>query len=135
MLIHQLSRRTGITIHTIRFYEKSGLLKGKRNEFVKSNTYNHYDEESIERLELIRDAKSIGFTINEISQLIDAWYSNKTSTTDKLCVLDEKLIEIENGIKQLRGNEKTDCTVQRRYNQRCLLVALPFHLYHTYFLI
>jgi MerR family Zn(II)-responsive transcriptional regulator of zntA len=106
MLIHQLSRRTGITIHTIRFYEKSGLLKGKRNEFVKSNTYNHYDEESIERLELIRDAKSIGFTINEISQLIDAWYSNKTSTTDKLCVLDEKLIEIENGIKQLREMKK-----------------------------
>lgn len=28
MLINELSKRTGITAHTIRFYEKSGLIKG-----------------------------------------------------------------------------------------------------------
>ena len=72
MLIHELSKRTGITAHTIRFYEKSGLIKGKRDENVKSNKYFHYDEETVDKLELIRDAKSIGFTINEICQLIEA---------------------------------------------------------------
>lgn len=101
MLINELSKRTGITAHTIRFYEKSGLIKGKRNENVKSNNYFHYDEETIEKLELIRDAKSVGFTISEISQLMDAWYNNKLSISEKLAVLEEKLLSINERISQL----------------------------------
>jgi MerR family transcriptional regulator, copper efflux regulator len=103
MLINELSKRTGITAHTIRFYEKSGLIKGKRDENIKTNKYFHYDEETVEKLELVRDAKSIGFTISEISQLMDAWYSNKMSIADKLAVLDEKLQSIEERITQLQG--------------------------------
>jgi DNA-binding transcriptional MerR regulator len=106
MLINELSKRTGITAHTIRFYEKSGLIKGKRDESIKSNKYFHYDEETVEKLELIRDAKSVGFTINEINQLMDAWYNNKLSVEDKLAVLDEKLASIEERIKQLKGMKK-----------------------------
>ncbi len=101
MLINELSKRTGVTIHTIRFYEKAGLIKGKRDENVKSNNYFNYDEESVEKLSLIRDAKSVGFTINEIGQLIDAWYNNQLTVADKVAVLDEKLSSIEERIQQL----------------------------------
>lgn len=106
MLINELSKRTGITVHTIRFYEKSGLIKGKRNEDIKSNKYFHYDDESVEKLELVRDAKSVGFTISEISQLMDAWYNNKITISQKLEVLDEKLQSIELRIKQLKEMKK-----------------------------
>jgi MerR family Zn(II)-responsive transcriptional regulator of zntA len=106
MLINELSKRTGITAHTIRFYEKSGLIKGKRDETVKSNNYFHYDDETVEKLELIRDAKSIGFTISEIAQLMDAWYNNKMTITQKLAVLDEKLLSIDERIKQLKEMKK-----------------------------
>ena len=102
MLINELSKRTGITAHTIRFYEKSGLIKGKRDENVKSNNYFHYDETTVEKLELIRDAKSVGFTINEIGQLMDAWYDNKMTIAEKIGVLDEKLLSIDERIKQLK---------------------------------
>jgi MerR family transcriptional regulator, copper efflux regulator len=101
MLIHELSKRTGITAHTIRFYEKSGLIHGKRDETVKTNNYFHYDDETVEKLELISYAKSIGFTLREIGQLIDAWYNDTFSIADKLVVLDEKLLSIEVKIKQL----------------------------------
>ncbi|HRI01447.1 MAG TPA: MerR family transcriptional regulator [Saprospiraceae bacterium] len=106
MLINELSKRTGISAHTIRFYEKSGLLKGKLDENVKTNKYSHYDEESVERLELVRDAKSIGFTIREISQLMDAWYNNKMTVDEKLKVLDDKLVSITDKIKQLKEMKK-----------------------------
>ena len=106
MLINELSKRTGITVHTIRFYEKSGLIKGKRNEDIKSNKYFHYDDESVEKLELVRDAKSVGFTISEISQLMDAWYNNKITIPQKLEVLDEKLQSIKLRIKQLKEMKK-----------------------------
>lgn len=101
MLINELSKRTGISIYTIRFYEKAGLIKGKRDENVKTNNYFHYDEESVEKLELVRDAKSVGFTISEISQLMDAWYNNKMTISDKLDVLEEKTKSIDAKINQL----------------------------------
>lgn len=106
MLINELSKITGISVHTIRFYEKSGLIKGTRNNEIKSNNYFHYDEEAIEKLELIRDAKSIGFTISEISELMDAWYTNKLSIPEKLVVLDEKLVAIKQKIKELKEMKK-----------------------------
>jgi MerR family transcriptional regulator, copper efflux regulator len=106
MLIGELSKRTGLSAHTIRFYEKSGLIKGKRNENVKTNKYFHYDEEAVEKLALVRDAKSVGFTISEIAQLMDAWYNNKITVSKKLAVLDEKLLSIDDRIKQLKEMKK-----------------------------
>ncbi len=50
MLINELSKKTGVSTHTIRFYEKSGLIEGKQDEMVKSNNYFHYDEVTVEKL-------------------------------------------------------------------------------------
>jgi MerR family copper efflux transcriptional regulator len=106
MLINELSKRTGISAHTIRFYEKSGLIKGLRDENVKSNNYFHYNEETVEKLELIRDAKAIGFTISEIAQLINAWYSNEFLKDEKIAILDEKLVSLGQKIKDLKEMKK-----------------------------
>jgi MerR family transcriptional regulator, copper efflux regulator len=101
MLINELSKQTGVTAHTIRYYEKFGLIKGTQKVEVKSNNYFHYDDESVYKLELIRDAKAAGFTLNEIKQLIDAWYSGKFSIAQKIAILDEKLVSIDEKIQQL----------------------------------
>lgn len=106
MLINELSKKTGISSHTIRFYEKSGLIKGKRDETVKSNNYFHYDEETIEKLEFINDAKSVGFTINEIGQMIDAWYNNKFSKEEKLNILEDKLRALKHKLKEIKEMKK-----------------------------
>jgi MerR family transcriptional regulator, copper efflux regulator len=106
MLINELSKRTGISAHTIRFYEKSGLVQGKQKKEVKTNNYFHYDEETVDKLLLIKDAKSIGFTIKEISQLIDAWYNEKFTVKNKLAILDKKIVAIDEKIKQLKAMKK-----------------------------
>lgn len=102
MLIHELSKRTGLSAHTIRFYEKSGLIEGKQDESVKSNNYFHFDEVTIEKLEFISDAKSVGFTIKEIGQIIDAWYNKKYTKKQKLEILDDKLISLEQKLKEIK---------------------------------
>uniref|UniRef100_UPI00404763D8 MerR family transcriptional regulator n=1 Tax=Algoriphagus sp. TaxID=1872435 RepID=UPI00404763D8 len=102
MLINELSKKTGLSIHTIRFYEKSGLIEGKQDVTVKSNNYFHYDEVTVEKLEFISDAKSVGFTIKEIGQILDAWYNNKFTKTQKLEILDEKLISLEQKLKEIK---------------------------------
>ena len=106
MLINELSKKTGISTHTIRFYEKSGLIEGKQDASVKSNNYFHYDEVTIEKLEFVNDAKSVGFTIKEIGQIIDAWYNRKYTKKQKLEILEDKLISLEQKMKEIKGMKK-----------------------------
>jgi MerR family Zn(II)-responsive transcriptional regulator of zntA len=106
MLINELSKKTGISTHTIRFYEKSGLIEGKQDETVKSNNYFHYDDITIEKLEFINDAKSVGFTIKEIGQIINAWYNKKYTKKQKLEILEEKLKSLEQKMKEIKEMKK-----------------------------
>jgi MerR family copper efflux transcriptional regulator len=106
MLINELSKKTGVSAHTIRFYEKSGLIEGKQDESVKSNNYLHYDDVTIEKLEFINDAKSVGFTIKEIGQIIDAWYNEKYSKKQKLEILDDKLTSLDQKLKEIKDMKK-----------------------------
>ena len=120
MLINEISKITGISAHTIRFYEKSGLIEGKRDESIKTNNYFHYDEETIEKLEFISDAKSIGFTIREIGQVIDAWYNNKYTKDEKLSILDEKLHSLEQKMKEIKEMKKQiDAFKKDVLNDKC----------------
>ncbi len=60
----------------------------------------------IEKLEFISDAKSVGFTIKEIGQIIDAWYNKKYTKKQKLEILDEKLISLEQKMKEIKEMKK-----------------------------
>jgi len=106
MLINELSKKTGISAHTIRFYEKSGLIEGKQNEAIKSNNYFHYNEVTVEKLAFISEAKSVGFTIKEIGQIIDTWYNKKYTKKQKLKILDDKLISLEQKLKEMKEMKK-----------------------------
>ncbi len=106
MLINELSKKTGISVHTIRFYEKSGLIEGKQNEAIKSNNYFHYNEVTVDKLAFISDAKSVGFTIKEIGQIIDTWYNKKYTKKQKLKILDDKLISLEQKMKEIKAMKK-----------------------------
>ena len=120
MLINELSKKTGLSTHTIRFYEKSGLIEGKQDETVKSNNYFNYDEVTVEKLEFISDAKSVGFTIKEIGQIIDAWYIRKYTKKQKLEILDDKLISLEQKMKEIKEMKKQiDAFKKDVLNDKC----------------
>ena len=106
MLINELSKKSGVSIHTIRFYEKSGLIEGKRDDKITSNNYYHYDDMTVEKLEFISDAKSVGFTIKEIGQIIDAWYNRKYTKKQKLGILEDKLTALEQKMKEIKEMKK-----------------------------
>lgn len=105
-LIHQLSKETETPIPTIRYYEKYGLFKGKKDQGVKSNNYTYYDAEVCEKLELIKEAKQIGFTLAEIKVLVDAWHSKRLSVARKKEILQLKIGEIDEKIRHLKQMKK-----------------------------
>lgn len=105
-LISQLAKETGVPIHTIRYYEKYGLLKGKKDAAMKSNNYSWYDDETAEKVELIKEAKMIGFTLAEIKKLLDAWHGRRLSPDKKIEILHAKLKEIDDKIYHLKAMKK-----------------------------
>lgn len=106
MLISELSRQTGLTIHTLRYYENYGLFHGKADEGVKTNNYKQYDERLVEKIALIKEAKEIGFTLAEIKKLLDSWFNDQLPMEKKVEVLEDKIEEIDAKILQLQQVRK-----------------------------
>lgn len=106
MLINELSKRSQVSIHTIRYYENLGLLQGRINTAVTSNNYKDYDEEALERLHIIKDAKEVGFTLSEIRQLLTSWYDPHTSRAEQVTLFTLKMAEIDSRIQQLKQVKK-----------------------------
>ncbi|MGB7441523.1 MAG: heavy metal-responsive transcriptional regulator [Coleofasciculaceae cyanobacterium] len=67
-LIGELSTLVGIPTHTIRYYERLGLLEPPRRT---ESQYRLYGSEDEERLRFIQKAKRFGLSLEEIKQLIE----------------------------------------------------------------
>ena len=101
MRIGQLSKKTGLSRDTIRFYEKQGLIPTapKENEF---NSYKNYSNETLEKLLVIKKMKGFGLTLNEISDFLDLLALNSASCEnvaekmfEKIRLIDEKITLVE----------------------------------------
>lgn len=106
MLINELSKRTGLSIHTLRFYENYSLFKGVTDEHIKTNNYKNYDDSIVEKIEMIKGAKEAGFTLAEIKELLDTWYNEQFSIEKKVEVVNHKVSEIDSKIHQLKQVKK-----------------------------
>ena len=67
MKISELSKRTEIGIEAIRSYERAGLISTPRRAL---GGHREYGEETIKRLKAIRNARSLGFPLSEIAELL-----------------------------------------------------------------
>ncbi len=102
MLIGELARRVELSVDTIRFYEKQGLLDETHYE-RSSNRYRHYTETAVQRLSLIRMGQSAGFTLSEMRGVIRAWESNALSPQEKEAHLCHKIEQINRKIEELNA--------------------------------
>ncbi|MEU6729813.1 MerR family transcriptional regulator [Nonomuraea wenchangensis] len=66
MLIGELSRRTGVNTHQLRYYESQGLLRPDRG----ANGYRDYDEDSVLRVRQIRHLLGAGLSSEDIAYLL-----------------------------------------------------------------
>jgi len=67
LTIGRIAQTVGVAIDTIRFYEREGLLPEPKR---RPSGYREYDQGAISRLRLIRRAKDLGFTLEEIRELL-----------------------------------------------------------------
>jgi MerR family copper efflux transcriptional regulator len=51
-------------------------------------------------------AKAVGFTLSEIKEVVDAWYKKQMSKSAKIEVLNKKLLQIDEKMKELKAVKK-----------------------------
>ena len=64
--IGEVAKNTGLSIHTIRYYEKRGLLMAPPR---KPGGFRLYPAETVERLQFIQKAQDLGLTLKEITEI------------------------------------------------------------------
>ena len=104
MTIGKVASRTGVGIETIRFYERKGLI----NEPPRRDSgYRLYDTDVIDRLSFIQQAKSLGFTLEEISQLLSISLKSGEPLPAVKKIARKRLQDIEEKLKLLRSMKRT----------------------------
>ena len=99
MKIGQLAKSVDIDIQTLRYYESQGLLN-EPNRL--ENGYRDYPNESIERLQFIKKAKLVGFTLKEIKELLAIQVTKDEHTCQEVKSFTQvKLDEINQKINEL----------------------------------
>jgi DNA-binding transcriptional MerR regulator len=97
--IGQLAKKTGLSIDTIRFYEKQGLLSPEARS--KSAT-RHYDQDSLARAKFVVRAKKLGFTLKETRELLDLKVESKKTCTQVHKQASKKMGEIDKKLAELK---------------------------------
>lgn len=127
MKIGELATLSGLSVDTIRFYEKQGLLSPPRRT---DSNYRVYDSEAPRRLIFIRKARDLGFTLQEIGQLLALSEDGLAGSRDvkeraqsKLDDMDRKIAEMQDMRQSLQRLVKA-CTGEGTRNHCPILAAL-----------
>jgi MerR family mercuric resistance operon transcriptional regulator len=101
--IGALSKRTGTNIETIRYYERVGLLPTPARS---SGGYRLYGPDNLKRLNFIRRARALGFSIEEVRTLLRLADERKGPCNEVRLVADAHLKDVRAKIADLRRMER-----------------------------
>lgn len=103
MTIGRVAEQAGVGIETVRFYEREGLLSEPNRS---ASGYRLYDADVVARLQFVRRAKELGFTLSEIKELLSLRVDATTSRQDMRAKAQAKIEDIESKIKTLQRMKK-----------------------------
>ncbi|HVI04956.1 MAG TPA: MerR family transcriptional regulator [Sphingomicrobium sp.] len=93
-----LAAAAGVSVETVRYYQRRGLLIEPRRP---AGAVRRYGEKDLERLRFIRSAQAAGFTLKEIGELLDLSISDDRARIRELARA--RVVELDEKIKDLRG--------------------------------
>ena len=82
--IQEVSKQTGLTAHTLRYYEKEGLLSGVERT---QGGFRQYTDEDLERLGLICCLKNTGMSIQEIARFVQLTHEGDHTLEERVELL------------------------------------------------
>ena len=122
MKIGEVSAQAGVSQRMIRHYEMIGLIPAAAR---RDSGYRDYDDCDVHTLRFIGRARDLGFSIEEIRQLLGLWQDRSRSSADvnalalsragelrrKARDLDQMRLALEHLARSCHGDERADCPI------------------------
>ncbi len=107
MKIGQVAADAGITVDTVRFYERRGVLPAPTR---RSSGYREYTASTVERIRTARALQNLGFTLDEVIEALGAHDSGTATCASELWRLEAVLDRIDAKIAELRRTRRAITT-------------------------
>ena len=136
MNIGQASSATGVSTKMIRYYEEIGLVpKAAR----RGSGYRDYGEPDLHRLRFIRRARDLGFTVEQIGELLGLWSDRSRASADvkalalghvealrlKMAEIKGMITTLEGLARSCHGDQRPDCPIIEELSASAEAVPLP----------
>ncbi len=99
MNISDVAKKTGLTSKAIRFYEEKGLVTAPGRS---GNGYRTYTQKHLDELTLLRQARQVGFNLDECRDLVGLFNNPARHSADVKTRTLQKVAEIEKHIDELQ---------------------------------
>jgi Cu(I)-responsive transcriptional regulator len=122
MNIGQAAKASGVSAKMIRHYEQVGLFPGpKRTE----SGYRQYGENEVHTLRFIRHARDLGFSIEQIGELLALWHNRRRSSRQVKALAQAQIDKLETKLREIEvmkatlehlvhcchGDDRPDCPI------------------------
>ena len=98
------ARQSGLSSKTIRYYEQVELISPARRS---ANGYRDYDESAVAELRFIHRAREVGFSVEEVRQLLQIQRDPARRSAHVKALVLEKCAQMEERISRLRSMQDT----------------------------
>lgn len=104
MTIGQLAQKADVNIQTVRYYERRGLLLALTRT---DSGYRQYTDEAVNQLRFIKRAQQLGFSLEEIKELLSLRVENPNACLQVKERAELKLQEVEEKLSLLQQMQIT----------------------------
>lgn len=98
MNISQAAKRSGLTPKALRYYESVALITPGRGP----NGYREYTAADVETLRFIQRARSSGFSVEEVGELLSLYRNPARRSHDARQLVQERLLQLEEQLRNLQ---------------------------------
>jgi DNA-binding transcriptional MerR regulator len=102
--IQQVARLTGLSEHTLRYYERIGLID--RVERDDSSGHRRYDSDELARIEALARLRAVGLGVEEMRALMQSRGHSPETTATKIALLAAHRNKLDHEIKSLRARKR-----------------------------
>jgi Cu(I)-responsive transcriptional regulator len=122
MNIGEASKASGVTAKMIRYYESVGLLTAKARTTA---GYRVYGAEEVHSLRFVRQARRLGFLVEDIRRLLALWHDRSRASAEVKSIALEHVADLDRRIQELsdmrntlahlaahcHGDDRPDCPI------------------------
>jgi DNA-binding transcriptional MerR regulator len=101
--IGEVSKRSGVGVEALRFYEKSGLLERPSRTY---GGYRVYGREVLDRLAFIKQAQALGFSLEEIRRIIEDARKGQSPCEEVREIVRRRMEELDERLRELQRHRR-----------------------------